>query len=135
LSKIEIQDRDRIIVEIEKQRTVLAAKLADVNEAIEAANEKISEYNGAISDLNGLIAEAEEWRDGIVYQMEAYIEERSEKWHDSDAGQTYAGWKSEYENVDFSAVDEVEEIPEVEEADFSIDDDIGALSETHLSGG
>jgi chromosome segregation ATPase len=77
--------------------------------AIEAANAAIDAYNAILADV-------ETWRDEIVGEMESYVEERSEKWHESDAASEYSDWKGEFEGLDASEIDALD-IPETELAD------------------
>ena len=90
----------------QKFRDDLVKRLDDaligVNNAVEKANAAIDEYNVIVADV-------ESYRDEIVSEMETYFDERSDKWQEGDAGSAYSEWKGEWENLDCSAIDQVDE--------------------------
>lgn len=59
----------------------------------------------AIEALNDVIEEANEFRSDIVSQMDDYIGDRSEKWPESESGQTYTQWHDEWEQAELESVD------------------------------
>ena len=80
---------------------------------LKAAGEDVAKYitnvNLAITQYNEIVGEVETFRDGVVQQMDTFYDERSEKWQESDAGNAYQSWKDEWEGLDCSEVDEVDE--------------------------
>jgi hypothetical protein len=107
--------------EQEKTRADLVARLtiaaADIDKKLVEVNAMISDLlNPAIETYNAVVSDIESFRDEIVGEMDTYIGERSEKWTESDAGQNYESWKSDWESYDTTALDTIDEIesPETE---------------------
>lgn len=103
LSKPDVAELNEIVEELNS-----AAEA--VSTAIEQANEKVGEANDAINEYNACLEKATEYRDRIVGQMEDFFSEKSEKWQEGDAGSAYDEWKSEWDNIDFAEVDQIEEV-------------------------
>lgn len=94
---------------LSKAQMVERAQLMDrLREIAAEIEEKISEVNSIISNYNEVVAEVEEFRDGLVGEMQDYYDERSEKWQDGEKGSAYSDWKNEWEQLDTSQADEVE---------------------------
>lgn len=114
-------DDERRTEEVEKVRDA-AQKVRDaiekVNALIDQANTLIDEeVNPAIRDLNEQRTETGGFVEDLVSTMNDYIDARSDKWRDSDAGQEYTTWKDGYEAIDFGAISEVEHVTRVEDPD------------------
>ena len=91
-----------------------------LDEALIAVNTLIDDkVTPAIEAYNLAVADMETLRDEVVADMDNYIGERSDKWHESDAGSRYNDWKSEWENLDTAALDAVEALdsPTTDHAD------------------
>jgi hypothetical protein len=109
LSRTQIAARDEIC------RT-LAERYEELEEAVFAFNEMLVKYWDAVEvaqdAYNASIADANEWRGEIAGEIEAYMDERSEKWRASDRGQAYSAWydafASELEAVELTMPDGVE---------------------------
>ena len=110
LSKSALTERDEFVAQLSEKREEAEA-------ALSAASDAVSEYNK-------LIGEVEEWRDRIVGEMDDYISERSEKWAESEAASNYESWKSAFEDLDFSKIDEV-----ATDVDSSLEEELEALPE------
>jgi hypothetical protein len=111
----------KLTKEQEKTRADLVARLtiaaADIDKKLVEVNAMISDLlNPAIETYNAVVSDIESFRDEIVGEMDTYIGERSEKWTESDAGQNYESWKSDWESYDTTALDTIDEIesPETE---------------------
>ncbi|WNM70219.1 hypothetical protein [Myxococcus phage Mx1] len=104
----------------------LGNKAGDLREAITVFNEKLAaarvEVEERLKDYNEALDEARGFRDDVVADMEAYVDERSEKWQDSDAGSAYISWKDSWEQLD------------LEDASLDIPDDIEDLDDSALGG-
>ena len=105
----------------------LQAKQEKLDEAIHEFNVKSLEiWNRHIDPaLNALNAAAEAlntFRSDLYLDMEAYHDEKSEKWQESEAGQQYAEWMANYaetvEGVELEAPLDIEP-PEVEYSDIA----------------
>lgn len=90
-----------------ERREKLSTTLADLKAEIEAQrdilNAKIEAFNEAVEETNG-------WVEDVARTIEEYIDERSEKWQESERGDAYGTWKDEWENFTLEIVDTVEEI-------------------------
>ena len=112
-----------------KRRDELQGKLqslmADLETACEAYNEALREKWSAIDDAlgayNEAIGEVNEWQQEIASDIQSYMDDRSEKWLESDKAYEYESWREEFE-------DEIEEVTleQPEELDTS---DLEDLSE------
>ncbi len=86
------------------------AALASIRDRLEAA---VSTYNERIADLRSVYED-------IASEARSYFEDRSERWQESDAGQTYSEWVDQLENIEMEDVDI--EMPEELELPDSIPD-------------
>jgi len=59
--------------------------------------------------LNAARSEFEQFREEKVAEMESFFEERSERWQESEKGEAYRQWITEWER---EVLDEVDEAPE-----------------------
>jgi hypothetical protein len=97
----------------------LTEKADTVREVLEKINALIrGELNEAINEYNGIITDADEFRNEIVGRMDDYVNARSEKWSDSDAGQNYNAWKDTWENVQLDQIELPEELT-IDDVDFT----------------
>lgn len=64
---------------------------SDLDTAFEAVEQAVEQYNDKLSA-------ARDFRDDIVSQMDDYASDRSEKWPESETGQAFAEWKSQWED-------------------------------------
>lgn len=69
-------------------------------------------YDTAVTELNEKLQEFKNFRDEVVSEMDEYLSERSEKWHEGDAASQYQDWKSTWEQLD---------LEEIEKHEFDID--------------
>lgn len=70
----------------------------------EELNSTIDEFNEAVSDLQNQVEE-------IYGETDAFIDEKSDRWKNSDKGERYVEWSYEW-NIQFTELDHVEiEVP------------------------
>jgi DNA repair exonuclease SbcCD ATPase subunit len=118
ISKDQIKRRDEL-------QGKLQSLMADLETACEAYNETLREKWSAIDDAlgayNEAIGEVNEWQKEIASDIQSYMDDRSEKWLESDKASEYESWREEFE-------DEIEEVTleQPEELDTS---DLEDLSE------
>lgn len=114
LSKVDSELRDSFIRNVKEKSEEISVIIVKINAII------TDELNPTIRDHNGILNDADEWRNELVGKMDDYISERSEKWTEGDAGQNYETWKGEWEGIDFSEIDEFDEIetPEINLDEF-----------------
>ena len=83
-----------------------------VNEHLPALREAAESYNEKVGELNSLY-------DGIVEEIDGYVEDKSDKWREGDVAQRYEAWKSDLEEKKLEEVEVPDEIevpcPEVVE--------------------
>lgn len=100
LSKHEVEAKDDLLDEYQKKVTKIESLWNEYEDAVNALNEAIAELNSTVDDMNSFVQE-------IVTQMDEYIDEKSEKWQEGDTGTAYLDWKSEWENISISMMDEI----------------------------
>jgi hypothetical protein len=107
----------KISKDIEVDRTRIASELRsaalDIEIARVAAVKAVDAMNDKIRVYNSLLEDARELRDGVVADMEEYMGDRSDRWRESEASQTYEEWKSAWEYA---------ELDDVDMPDFEVDD-------------
>lgn len=115
LSKQELQQRDDFVEELEAARNILCDAVDEYNTKIAELWTPVSE---ALEKYNGIAADAQNWRDEIVSQMDDYLSERSEKWLEGNTGQAYQEWKDSWESLSIETFDieqpEGIDLPEIE---------------------
>lgn len=102
LSKADEARRAELIANFELADVAIDKVLVEINNLID------EQLNPAIDRYNELVVEATAFRDDVVAAIDEYIGERSDKWLESDKGQAYASWKSEWESFDTSELETVE---------------------------
>lgn len=92
----------------EKEKDKHSTDLFDTFSALEMAvddfNDKVVELRIGVEEAatayNSAVARARDFCSEVMSDMDSYEGARSEKWQESDAGQSFQDWKSEWENVD-----------------------------------
>jgi uncharacterized coiled-coil DUF342 family protein len=80
---------------------------SEVADAWSALAERIADFNEVLGRFNAAVDEAIEFRDEIVGAIEEYVDERSERWQESDAASSYEDWKQQWEGVEIESVEEI----------------------------
>ena len=101
ISKSDIKERDVIANKLQDAQAELEKAIDEYNSLMRSAWEKV---DVCLNTMNELIYDANQWRDSIVTDIQDYMDERSEKWHESDKAREMESWKAAYE----------EEFPELE---------------------
>jgi hypothetical protein len=115
-------------------RADIAARLRDAASDIESAVEKFNvataeakgELEAAVMTYNERMAEADEFRDVTVGDMQGHYDERSEKWQESERGQAYLNWINEWEGAELGEV-EIDFPNDLETPDLSAADVLEGL--------
>lgn len=122
ISKAQIEERERIKGELEEHKAEVSrrvsaanAVIADANEWIGKVNDEINSVNEAIANYNQALSDGETWAQEVAGEIQSYMDERSDKWQESDAAEYYREWLSPYESYAMDEVPEVAEVPEIEE--------------------
>lgn len=101
-----------------QQQKTLADLVCDLQRHEEAIQEAIDTVGSAVADYNGTVCEVREVCEEVANEIEAYMNDRSEKWHDSEKGHAYQSWLDAWQEV---SVEEVE-TPDAPEYTFTFDD-------------
>ena len=108
LTKAHLTSRDQLI--------------EDLNDTYEALEDAVSAYNTTLAEAwnevlsaeeayNDATQAAQEWLKDRAAEIQAYIDERSEQWQDSDRGKAYGEWKETFDlSLDDSDLDEPDEL-------------------------
>jgi len=90
-------------------KSTLESLIGELDKQASIVDDLTVQLNTAISEYNDKLAEAREWRDEIVADMETFWENRSEKWQESEAGSNYSNWMSQYQELDLDELQEADE--------------------------
>lgn len=111
MTRQQIKERDDLAGKVEEAGTKLNETIGKFNSTLEDAK---AELEGAQSELNEAINNANAMREQIQGDMESYVDERSEKWQEGDAGNQYQSWieawSNELEEVELDLPESLEEI-------------------------
>ena len=86
------------------------------NEKVNEVQDKIidiigEELNSVIDDFNEVASDLQNQIDEVYGETESYIDEKSDKWRESDKGEIYIEWSNEW-SIQFTQLDHVEiEVP------------------------
>lgn len=147
LDKDTLATRAEIVARLQSQSSDLESAVAGFNTAMEAPFQAILDaieaYNDALDEAwgnglgpvieiyNGTVADANQWKQDAVQAIQDYMDERSEKWQESDAAGRYSEWRDAFDH-DFDTFDEDRpddlSIDQPDEINFEIDD-VGELME------
>ena len=113
LTKTHLSERDKIIDRINEAQTELEEKLDEYTEVTSRLQDGIGD---ALVAYNETLAEARQFIDNIAGEAESVMEDRSEKWQESDAGKAYQEWIDEWRGA---VIDDVEiDFPSIEGSDL-----------------
>lgn len=93
------------------QRTELQTLSTKLQEAFYNLEDTVDKYNGemesqwelvesALESYNDVVSEVSGFKDDVAGQIQEYIDERSEKWPETDNGQAITSWHDEVENFE-----------------------------------
>lgn len=89
MSKTQIAERDKHQASVQEAWAALDTAVTSYNDAQDVAWAKVEDAKGVLSEK---VQAANEWRDGIESDARAYYDDRSEKWQEGEAGQSYSSW-------------------------------------------
>jgi uncharacterized protein YukE len=95
LSKVQLTQKEAHQKALEKAHEKLQQAIETFNEERAALWAKVDEAKEA---LQTAVEEANEWLDEMRSDAQSYYDERTEKWQEGDAGQTYQEWIGQFEN-------------------------------------
>ena len=100
LTKEQDETRMRLVNELRTIEEEVTDAHGKVISELEAANAVIAKYNEKV-------AEAEAWRDEVTTDMQSYVDERSDKWQESEAGTEYQEWQDSFAELEFNTLEEL----------------------------
>jgi predicted S18 family serine protease len=114
LTKERVAEWARLTEAVRAAEAELAERIGFFNTDMQNAFERVE---SAASNLSEARTEAAQFRDDVVGDIESYVGERSEKWQDSDAAQSYGDWLDAWVSLDCSevSIDPPEDIEPVDE--------------------
>lgn len=101
IGKQAIAERDELQNKLGDAASEYTTALDEYNTAMQEEWRKVE---AAVQNLNDAIAEANQWRSDVAAAIQEYMDGKSDKWQESDRGQAYASWKSEWEDSDLEEV-------------------------------
>ncbi len=122
LTKAQVEARWRHMDALKASSETVEEAIDQYNQTMQEAWEKIEE---AVSSYNEAIAQASEFKEEVYSEAQEYYDERSEKWQESDKGQSYQEWIDEWE-ADLDEI-EVEQPDELEVPDMEASDSLENL--------
>lgn len=138
ISKENIARREELIALLDKKKTAVTEAVDELNEKLKAKEKAIQdllqeyadiiedggneletlveEYNEVVSDVNDFCVD-------VSSSIEDYMNERSEKWQESEKAEAYQSWKDDWEQS-FQEMDlQRPEAPSVEYGEFEVSDE------------
>lgn len=113
ISKSDAQRKLELADKLEKAHSVLDNAISVFNERVTelwpSVTEAIETYNQVAQEVNGFKAD-------IAGAIESYMDDRSDKWREGDAAQSYEEWKSAWEeDIEEAEIDDPDtvEMPEL----------------------
>ena len=121
LTKDEIKRKDDHVSELEKQKANMEMAIEIFNAAMETARvdlrEAVGKYNEALDDARG-------FAEDIASRLENEIDDKSEKWQESDKGQAAMEFKIDWESVELQDNLDADEIApgDIDFSELTFDD-------------
>lgn len=121
LTKDEIKQRDGFIADLEKGSSNLEEAFKVFNSVLEGAR---IDLRDAVGKYNEALAAARGFAEDIASRLEDEIDDKSEKWQESDKGQAAAAFKDDWESVEFQDDLDADEIApgDIDFSELTFDD-------------
>jgi Fe2+ transport system protein B len=126
LTKDELVERDRLAEALEKARLALVDAIATYNAKLE---EEIKvPVVDAIAAYGDALTEAKEFAETIVSDAESDIDDKSERWQESERGEQAVGFKDRWQEIVNTLGEELDiELPgEIDDPDSSQSEEFAA---------
>jgi hypothetical protein len=126
LTKAEVIRQTKLVAELRVQEYAMTAAIEDFNTAMDSARvdlrEAVEKYNEVISEVNGFALD-------IATRLQDEIDEKSEKWQESEKGEAAVAFKDEWEQIDGGELDADEIAPSyIDDMTFEAADALEAIS-------
>lgn len=129
LSKQQVKTKADLVERLRKTNSDLQAAIDQYNAQLDTVLDPLV---SAIDAANEARDDARTFAEEVVGEMQDYAGERSDKWHESDAGSDFDSWQNEWEAINLDEVDI--DLPEpIDAPDDSVADDFEALPEEATS--
>lgn len=117
LSKADLEIRATLLA---KSRAAWERHVAAVEKANETLQTLRTIVDGSAEAVNSTLGNLTDWLYGRRGEISEYIESKSERWQESDAGEAYTSWLNEFDGIDLSDVEAgiPEDFFEGDEPDF-----------------
>lgn len=119
LTKDDLKERDRLADELDRVHSQLEAAVTEFNSKMDEIYQPLQK---AVEAYNEVREEVNDFASGIATDIQSYIDDRSEAWHDSDAAQVMDDWKTvwdeEIDELEIDKPDEVELDSDLAEGDY-----------------
>lgn len=123
LSKEESDLRSDLVKQLNDQHGELEQAINDYNSA---TGELRGPVEAAIAHYNEVLAKANSFCEQVCMRGEEEYEEKTEKWQESDAGESAQEWLSEWEQIDMDEI-EIEWPDELDMPDTTHSGELEAL--------
>lgn len=111
LTREQIQSKLNLAQRLSEVGEDLQGAIARHNLLLEAARNEIEALVGRYNEVR---QEAQDFIEGVHDEQESYSSDRSDRWHEGDAGEAYGEWKDAWgidlEEVDITLPDEIGEV-------------------------
>ena len=115
IGKAHLKSRDEHIETLESARGQLDEAITEYNkitqDAFDALESKVQALTDAVSD-------AKTFTEEVSSDIQSYMDERSDKWHEGEKGQQFDEWRTQWEQFEFGEVElerpEELEMPEID---------------------
>lgn len=125
LSKAESKEKAALVAALNVAKEKLEHAITNFNAAMLAAQAPV---NAAVKEYNEAVDNAKGFCDDIYTALDSYFSERSDRWVESDAGQNYACWSSDWQDIGMDEI-EVEFPMEMDTPELDHADNLEAISE------
>lgn len=119
LSKQQLAAKAKLYNDLIAAREAVEAAVVEFNETVQEAMPPVAE---AVDRYNTAVQAAAELAEEVASDIQNFIDDKSEKWQESDRGQEYATWAEEWNSPDLFEEVKIEfpselETPEMEHGD------------------
>lgn len=102
LTKQEEASRGLIIDGLKLRAMAVSTAVAVANEAMQEVMQKV---NDAVDTYNEALNEARQFQEDLIARLEEEVEDKSERWQESERAQAVSGWIADWTNL---GLDDVE---------------------------
>ena len=120
----QLQEHADIIEKLREAKSKLETSVSKFNDLVASES---AEVQAELDDYNELVDSAEEFRTQVVGDMNEHYYDKSDKWQESEKGQAYLEWISDWDNADLAPI-EIEFPDPIDEPELHHDESFGQLA-------